>query len=408
MALVVEQECPQCGAPVELEETHRLLCCPFCNVKSLMFAEDCFRYVLPHATSDKRMLYAPYIRFRGAAYLCAEAGIEHRIVDLTRLAAPVDGIPVSLGLRPQAMKMRFLKPGHPGIFLKRKMTLEEALDAVGSFTSAFMARNFFHRAYIGETFSVIYLPLYSEKKELFDAVTQVRLTSMPAMSDVLEDRTEAPQWRLAFLATLCPNCGCDLDAERDSVVLPCPNCCRAWQAADGRLDEVIYKIVPGDHKKAVYLPFWKMVAETEEGLPVRSYAEFLRVTNQPKMIQPRWESLEMSFWAPAFKIRPNIFLNLSKQLTVSQEDFDMKDDGARGPLYPVTLPLAEARQSLKLILADAIMNKRNLFPSLPRVRFSVGTSMLVYLPFVDTGQEIIQEHKPIAIHKQALEFGRCL
>lgn len=409
MALIVEHECPQCGAPVELEETHRLLSCPFCDVKSLLFTDDCFRYVLPDTVSDKEMIYAPYVRFKGTAYICKESGIEHRIVDMTRCATPIDGIPVSLGFRPQAMKMKFITPDRGGVFFKRTLSVEGALDAVGSLTSALMARKFYHRAYIGETVSVIYLPLYRENNRFFDAVTNEPLVSMTCGDeDLAKVIDESPKWRLTFLATICPNCGSDLNGERDSVVLTCPNCCRAWNASKGQLSEVTFRVVSGKGKKTVYLPFWKISAKSEQRLIIRNYAEFVRTTNQPKVIQSQWEDREMSYWTPAFKIRPNIFLHLSKQMTVSQESFTMIDDVPSATLYPVTLPLSEARQSLKVILADSIMNKKSLFPALPQVSFSVGNSTLVYLPFNDAGHEIIQEHKPISIHKKTLEFGRHL
>jgi hypothetical protein len=35
-------------------------------------------------------------------------GVRYRIVDITRLAVPLKRFPISLGLRPQAMKMRFV------------------------------------------------------------------------------------------------------------------------------------------------------------------------------------------------------------------------------------------------------------------------------------------------------------
>ena len=409
MAFVIEYECPQCGAPVEMEETHHLFRCPFCDVKSLLFTDDCFRYVLPAKISGKDMMYAPYVRFKGAAYLCRDAAIEHRIVDMTRCASALDGLPVSLGFRPQAMKMKFMTPVRGGRFLKRMMTVEGALDAVGSVTSTLMARKFYHRAYIGETFSIIYLPLYREKNRLFDAVTNEPLIPVQKSDDCMTDIVdEMPQWRLTFLATVCPDCGYDLQGERDSVVLTCPNCCRAWNASKGKLSEVAFKIVPGGRKKTVFLPFWKIAARSDQGLVIRSYAEFIRTTNQPKVVKNQWEEWGMSFWTPAFKVRPHIFLHLSKQMTVSQENFTMTEDVPSAPLYPVTLPLSEACQSLKLILADSIMNKKSLFPTLPQVAFTIGESMLVYLPFNDRGHEIIQEHKPTGIHKKTLEFGRYL
>ncbi|MBW2331022.1 MAG: hypothetical protein JRF30_08870, partial [Deltaproteobacteria bacterium] len=51
---------------------------------------------------------------------------------------------------------------------------------------------------------------------------------------------------------------------------------------------------------------------------------------------------------------------------------------------------------------------RKIFPLLPRVSFTVKDSTLVYLPFADTGHEMVQQHMRISINKKALEFGRYL
>jgi hypothetical protein len=409
MAFVVEHECPQCGAPVDLEETDRLLKCPYCEVASLLVADDCFRYVLPHDASSGEMIYAPYMRFKGTAYICSGRTIAHRIVDITRCAAPAEGLPPSLGFRPQVMKMKLITPEPGRLFLKRTMTVEDAVDAVSSFTSVVMASTFYHRAYIGDTINVIYLPLYRQGDALCDGITHDPLVSITKKEEVLSGMIDAtPRWSTTFLAAICPSCGWDLRGERDSVVFTCPNCFLAWSAMNQRLKEVPFKIVPGRGNRAVHLPFWNICARSEEGLVIRSYGDFIKVTNQPKVVQPQWEEREMSFWIPAFKIRPNVFLHLSKQMTVSQEQFNMVDEAPSSSLYPVTLPLSEALQGVKLIFADSIINRRRLFPQLPQVSFIPGTSTLVYLPFADTGQEIIQEHKPVSIHKKTLEFGRYL
>lgn len=93
MAYTVEQECPQCGAPIELEETDRLLECPYCRVKSFLHAPGYLQLVLPHKAPDKEILYAPYLRFKGNVYLCHGNTINHHIVDVTHLGAPVRGLP---------------------------------------------------------------------------------------------------------------------------------------------------------------------------------------------------------------------------------------------------------------------------------------------------------------------------
>ena len=118
MGFLVKQECPQCGGPVELDETDHILQCPYCDVKSFLFSEGPFRFVLPHKTQNKEILYVPYLRFRGVVYACQARRVSYRIMDITRLAVPIKRFPISLGLRPQAMKMRFVSQKTQGSFLK--------------------------------------------------------------------------------------------------------------------------------------------------------------------------------------------------------------------------------------------------------------------------------------------------
>ncbi|MCK7515939.1 MAG: hypothetical protein MZV70_76205 [Desulfobacterales bacterium] len=62
----IEHQCPQCGAPANLEETDRLFACPFCRVKSFLLTRDYFRYVLPAKNpAGKELVYFPYWRFKG-------------------------------------------------------------------------------------------------------------------------------------------------------------------------------------------------------------------------------------------------------------------------------------------------------------------------------------------------------
>jgi hypothetical protein len=99
-------------------------------------------------------------------YHCQGQTIGHRVVDITHLGATVNGLPVSLGLRPQAMKMKFVTPHMAGSFLRCSLRLADMLAKVGKHTSGSGSGQLFHRAYIGEAFSLIYLPLFvQERKE---------------------------------------------------------------------------------------------------------------------------------------------------------------------------------------------------------------------------------------------------
>jgi DNA-directed RNA polymerase subunit RPC12/RpoP len=215
MSFTIEQECPQCGAPIELDETDHLILCPFCNVKNYLCSRDYFRFVLPHKAPDKTIIYAPYMRFKGEVYLCKGASINHSIVDITHLGTPYEQLPISLGLRPQAMKMKFVSPDTPGAFLGCMLSPSDVLTIVDQHMSIFPPGKLFHQTYIGEAFSLIYLPLFVQDNRVYDAVINRPIATLPDGKDIFSPpRDENPGWHITFMATLCPQCGWNLDGER--------------------------------------------------------------------------------------------------------------------------------------------------------------------------------------------------
>ena len=408
MAFTIEQECPQCGAPIELDETDHLILCPFCNVRNYLFARDYFRFVLPHKAPDKAIIYAPYMRFKGEVYLCKGASINHSIVDITHLSTSYEQLPISLGLRPQAMKMKFVTPDVHGFFLKSSLKPSDVLTIVDKHTSIVSPGKLFHQAYIGEAFSLIYLPLFVQNNRVYDAVINRPIATLPDGEDIFSTAGDGnPAWCITFMATLCPQCGWNLDGERDSVVLTCSNCDTAWEASDGTFVQVECGAVPGQGEELRYLPFWKITAQDEE-MGINTYADLIRITKRPIVIQTGWKNKELSFWIPAFKIRPKVFLRLIRQMTIFQKEFTMEKELPQKNRYPVTLPQSEAAQGLKVTLASAVMTKRKFFPLLPHVNFTITKSHLVYLPFRAMGHDIIQEHLKISINKNTLKYGRYL
>ena len=408
MGFTIEQECPQCGAFIELDETDHLILCPFCNVKNYLFARDYFRFVLPHKAPDEAIIYAPYMRFKGEVYLCKGVAIRHSIVDTTHQGVAYEQLPISLGLRPQAMKMKFVTPHVQGAFLKCTLSPSDVLINVDKRTSVFSPGKLFHRVYIGETFSLIYLPLFVQNNRVYDAVINRPIAKLANGEDIFSPASDAnPRWHITFLATLCPQCGWNLDGERDSVVLTCSNCDTAWEASEGTFIQVECGVAPGKGENMIYLPFWKITAR-DEGQGINSYAAFIRITKQPMVIQSSWENQDLAFWIPAFKIRPKVFLRLAKQMTILQKKFIMEKELPKKNLYPVTLPRSEAVQSLKVTLASTVMTKRKTFPLLPQVNFTITKSHLAYLPFRAMGHDLIQEPLNISINKNTLKYGRYL
>jgi hypothetical protein len=71
----IEHGCPQCGAPVTMDETDRPLACPFCPTRLYLVAEDHFRYHIPPAAgAEGELLYIPYWRFRGSSFTVSASG----------------------------------------------------------------------------------------------------------------------------------------------------------------------------------------------------------------------------------------------------------------------------------------------------------------------------------------------
>ena len=239
MGFLVKQECPQCGGPVELDETDHILQCPYCDVKSFLFSSEPFRFVLPHKTRNKEILYVPYLRFRGVVYMCSARKVSHKIMDITQLAVPLKRFPISLGLRPQAMKMSFVSQDTEGAFFKCFLKTSDMLARTEKQSSTAVSDEIFHRAYVGEAINLIYLPLYVEKGALFDAITLTPVARLPRDREKFSSITEnVPAWHLTFLATLCPRCGWNLEGDKNSVVLTCGNCQTAWEAQRGRFVSV--------------------------------------------------------------------------------------------------------------------------------------------------------------------------
>jgi hypothetical protein len=164
----------------------------------------------------------------------------------------------------------------------------------------------------------------------------------------------------------------------------------------------------GRDNNNTYLPFWMIKSKTYGSIQINSYADFIRISNQPKVIKKKWENQEMYFFTPAFKIRPNLFSNLSTQMTITEKNFKMEKKIPEKNLYPVTLPHTESIQSLKVILGNSIIPKKKIFPPLPESNLKIEGLTLLYIPFDNTGYDMIQKEMRVSIQKKALQFGRDL
>ena len=405
----IEHACPQCGAQVEFNEADRILSCKFCRVRNYLMPHDRFRYSLPVAAGvpTENLFYAPYWRFRGMASICRAYDVDYRVVDTSLCGAGMAGLPQTLGLRPQALKLHFVLPEHTGRYLPLKVS---SSDFAACFAEQHMRSDeqVFFRECIGETVSLIYAPFFVKDKKLYDGVLGSPVSPASnalAIEGLGEERHDT--WGVSFLPTLCPNCGWDMVAEKESCVLMCPKCSRAWQPAATGYTALQYAVMKCSDENVQYLPFWRMDA-TVEGLKLKSEADLVGFANQPRVATAAMAERPVSFWAPAFKIQPQLFLRLSRQVTVQQPGGETHDQLSNLVLHPITLPAREAVESIKLNLALLAIKRNEVYPELARAKIALHGYEIVYFPFTATAADFVHQGLCLAIGRTALNFGRSI
>ena len=405
---LIEHQCPQCGAPATLTETDRLVTCPFCRVKSYLMPGDYFRYALPaNAPVGMSLFYFPYWRFKGMLFSSLQGGVQQRFIDVSYQAIPSRHFPVSVGFRSQALKLQFVSPDINGEFLSCRQTLDRITEIFDDRFQASLPKPVYLQSHIGESISLIYSPYYLTDK-LYDAVIDEPVVSAPPEEiETLAASGHRADWHIKFVSTLCPQCGWDLDGDRDSLVLLCRNCDTAWQAGKNRLKQIRFGHLVIKEDDVLYLPFWRIKAELK-GIELESYADLVRVANLPKVIQEEWTSIPFRFWAPGFKIRPQTFLPLAQKMTLTQPQETFEQTLPKQRPYPVNLPIEEAVESLKMTLASFVKPRRILLPKLSQIPIKPKSYLLVYVPFIIQHHELIQPFIKFTITKNQLALSKNL
>jgi len=153
--------------------------------------------------------------------------------------------------------------------------------------------------------------------------------------------------------------------------------------------------------------FWRIKVPLE-GIPLRSYADLIRMANLPKAIQREWEEIVFHFWSPAFKIRPRAFLQTARAMTLAQPQEIQEGLLPKGNVYPVTFSVREALEAVKVILAHIAVAKQHLIPLLPQLRIGPPEILLSYFAFTVRPNELIQERLRLSIDRSTVQMGRKL
>ncbi|MBN1363647.1 MAG: hypothetical protein JW976_02470 [Syntrophaceae bacterium] len=386
----IEQQCPQCGAPIILDETDRILSCKFCRTRVYLSTKDHFRFYIPPAQGISETIYfVPYWRFKGTSYAIKANEISYKYFDANFLSFDSPLFPHSIGLRPQAMKLKFVgNADNVGKFIASSAkTKEQILKNYKTQAGALQ------EIFIGETVSVIYTPVYCAKGRVYDAVLKKSLDLQTKDMEVEQVFISAPdeKWHVDFLPLLCPNCGADLPGEKDALIVFCNNCHSAWDPSDKNFARVNFFTWREEGENITYLPFWQLKVKVS-GIQLETYADLIKLANLPKAPTEVWQKTPFYFYAPAFKLNPNLFLRWCRQLTATPPPKDLTADFPAKNIHQATLPVTEALDSCLVTLSNLMGSKIDLVDSAPSSNFTLEDLPQDPFPFqISTREKILEK-----------------
>jgi hypothetical protein len=424
----IDMQCPQCGAPVVLNETEYIIQCSFCRTCNIIHTHPypCY-YMEPRQKkySSLKIAYVPYWRFKGLEFTLGKNTPRFRVIDNSYLAVHKTLMPPSMGLRAQTQKLKFLHKGITGSFLPPAISRKEILQQIGGSGDK--------KVHIGEILSLIFMPFYQDRDVIYDGLTGKSVSMHPSdpvlnLALNLAANKKSPAYNLKFTPSICPNCGWDLKGETDSLVLHCNNCMSFWMIRNNlkvtrkKLNRLKAMFFDSKSDMHIQIPFWRLQIEFSN-LECSTYAHLTKIANiprivkSPKSIQPnnikKDEQQILYFYIPAFKLNPKLFLRIGKQVTLAGIEPPMiepsrTDNIPQGMFHPVDLPVEEGLQAVGPVLMNLSANKKNIWNLLEKEKFKLKTYSLVYVPFYAAGSEYIQKTLGFSIQKNSLKFGRQL
>ena len=433
----IDHQCPQCGGSVILEETDRVLQCTFCKTRLSIQSKDYFRYLFPFPnTIEEEIIFVPYWRFRGMHFACRTAGVKTTVIDKNFLAIDNKTLPATLGIRPQSMNLKFAQKTEHTRFIEPRLLFEKSsvekinllsYETVTTHDTRFISIDdgnnmievpetrtemkedkLYHESFVADKASIIYTPLFIRNNIIYDAILTKPISNNVDIEGLSGDAS-SNDWIIQFLPTLCPNCGWDLVAERDSCVLLCNHCNRAWEVSQDTFQSVKYAIALSDNpqQKVTYLPFWK-IKVIMHGIDLQSHEDLLKLANLPRVAKEEQKTSDLYLWIPAFKIAPPVFLRIARQATIANPQKELQDEFHDISCCPVNVTLSEAIDSLKVVLADIAMNKKDIMPRLEEITLTPVESLLVFHPFIDSNYELSEPEIKCGLLKNALRWGKNL
>jgi hypothetical protein len=223
----------------------------------------------------------------------------------------------------------------------------------------------------------------------------------------LSAESRAPGYDLKFLPAMCPDCGWDLDGERDSIVLVCRNCKSHWLIHSRNLYHIRVESFGSRAQADVYIPFWKLSVQFSH-MACSTYADLIRIVNMPRPNPGVDNRQNLYFYVPAFKVYPKIFLRLARQITIPQIVPSPAAKIADVLFYPVNLPLQEGLQAVPPVLMYISKEKTAMREKLVNEKLRLKSFSLVFIPFRKIGPDFVQMELGFSVPEGSLKFGRRL
>jgi len=405
----IDLQCPQCGAPAELEETQHIVDCPFCRVRHLVQNDPQLTAYIPPKTDiqESELCFMPYWRFKGTAFAFDRTRVRNRVIDTSSLAVNVSGLPHSLGLRSQTQTLRFVTPETPGRFTVPQLPGKELRARLsarhlgqGSRSSPPLVQS-----HVGEILSLIFAPFAVNSRGAFDGLTGRRIPGTDP-ADLLAAESCPPPSACSFRPCLCPHCGWDLDGGPDSHVLGCTGCRTMWICHQTCFVNISVAMAASSAAD-LWLPFWQFQVRASN-MALKTRADLIRLANLPQTVSKEDGTTDLWIRVPAFRIQPALFLRLSRQLTVCDLSTQTWADPEAKSLHPANLPLQEGFQAIPPLICDLAWDKESIESLLQGCRLRPSKSELVALPFAEHRSEFVQPELKIAFLKSALNLGRML
>jgi hypothetical protein len=107
-------------------------------------------------------------------------------------------------------------------------------------------------------------------------------------------------------------------------------------------------------------------------------------------------------------VRAQTYLRLAESLTLHQVPDGLAPALPPGRHHPVTLPVEEACESLKILLAGFMKPRKLVVDMLPLISILPTHFRLAYLSFRENRHDYIQPRIPIAVNKNLLNLSRSL